>query len=815
MGRHCFIRASVLALLLVLSGYTQDIPLQEPHLLPFPSISSGISYFSLIPTQNLQLNSNPSGWTIEDTLTGLGATLDIELLRYRWYDHFFGPAKFEVYSSLGYSFFFQTSNEPLPANYPSAFEINKSVISRFSMNALIREYYLNHHFTYKYSRRGSLHANLTTGITHLSLYKNGDGIRFLESNGLGLHLGLGWKTTLLGRVGKRIRVGVDLGYSLRSFDLTQQDENFKLADGSSAPISPIQTIAFNTPDLQINVEFGEFLFSAFTPYRDPFKLGLLNFSMGIGLINPQAGISLQFDSTGTSLSIPFWAKTAQNYDLQIFKYNWPFHLLAQANIDILSGIGIRYWKNSQQTRLPSGWARQLTDGSAVFSGMRFSPKILDFYLEHEIIYPLGPKLHAKLSAGNGFATMTLYENGLSERLIDANALTWQLGAGLGYTIKGDGSSKIDFGLSFGYHHQAFEIDMSSSNLTAVNPMERIPITYVDLSQPIISFDIGLIFGGSSNAALKAHNAFRQKQYSDALTLQQDLLNLFPDHHNKKMILIQKQAIEDSLVTRYYRDVANILSKGRLGNAHALINQGETPPNLAVRSAVDKMKIELSDQALTKAGAALEILDYEQAEDFILLSLKSDPASAPIAKVLLARSYIIRATILYQSGVYGRSQYWLRQAEGLTDRYKLVIVDLRKKIADGRLDDANEGIQKEDRLMVYEAMKEAKALNPILEDIVNEHLGDLRRAIEHADEQRLAPLKRMALDNLLDDVSGLNPENFKPRIGMKGSLIERYVGAPQRKFDEGDYELWVYPESDELELWLYLRDGVIEKVEHQK
>jgi hypothetical protein len=293
------------------------------------------------------------------------------------------------------------------------------------------------------------------------------------------------------------------------------------------------------------------------------------------------------------------------------------------------------------------------------------------------------------------------------------------------------------------------------------------------------------------------------------------LNLNPTHHNKKAILIEKQMVEDSLVTRYYHDVRTILSQGKIENAFALIQQGDTPPGVDVERGVREMKIEIADRALILVSEALKVLDYERAEDMILLALKSDPATYQIAQVLLARSYIIRATILYGSGVYGRSLYWLKQADGLTDRYSMITNKLRQKIGDGKLDDANEGILKEDRQMVYESMQDAKFLNPILSEVVDEHLKDLEAAMKYADEQQIAPLKRMAIDNLLEDVAGLDPENFVPRIGMKGSLIARYIGQPQRKFHEGEYELYIYPKSKEVEVWLYLRDGVIERIEYPK
>ncbi len=800
-------------LLVAVSLLGQEVPIDEPHLLPFPGLSFRISYFSLIPTQNLLIKSSPPGWTSQDTISGVLATLDVELLRYRWLDHILESPKMDAYSSLDFSLSSQLGSADLPSAYPSSFLVNGVGMSAFKMNMAIRSFMLSHHFNYDYSRRGSFTARLGTGLGHLTLYNNSSGVRLLESTGFELELGLGWKYTLFGRLGKRMRLGVDLGYSIRNFDLTEQSESLKLSDGSAGELSPFESISLNTPELQVSLDFGEFLFASYTPYRDPFKLGLLNFSAGFGITNYQNGVTYHLDSTETSLSVPFIATVSKNYDFQIFKYNWPFHFIRQANIDVFSGLGIRYWKSYQSINLPQGWAHDLTDGSAQFLALSLVPRIRDIYLNHEILYPFGPNLYVRAKGGTGFASMTLYENKLEERLIDASSLTWQIGAGIGYTIKGDGSSRVSFGLNVDYYHQAFEIDMAASNLTPIDPAEIIPIRYMNLSQPIISINIGLLFGGYPNAALKAHEAFRQKRYARALEIQQELIQFTPNHHNIKAILIEKQMIEDSLVTRYYKDVRTILSKNKIKEAYALIQQGGAPPGIEVERAIKEMKIEISNRALENVAEALKVLDYEQAEDMILLALKSDPSSYEVAKVVLARSYIIRATILYRSGVYGRSLYWLKQADGLSDRYKMVTSELRQKIGDGRLDDANEGILKEDRQMVYESMQDAKSLNPILSEVVDVHLKDLEAAMRHADELEIAPMKMMILDNLLNDVAGLDPKNFVPKIGMKGSLITRYIGAPERKFREGDYELYVYPKSENTEIWLYLRDGVIEKIEY--
>ena len=795
-------------------GFGQDIPIVAPHLLPFPGISVGLSYFSLVPSQNIEVNPIPGGWTIQDTLRGVMTTLDFELVRYRWWDHLKTKDNFDAYSSLHYTIASQLGSIALPSGNPTTFELNGSDVGGFQMNMLVKSFSLGNTFVYDYSKKSSLNARIGLGFSHFSLYKNAETARILEANGFKFDLGVGWKYSLLGRMGKRFRLGVELGLSVQSFDLNEQPESLILNSGSTSFISPVQTLSLNTPEIKLNLEVGEALFGAYSPYRDPYRLGLFNLKAGYGIFNYEEGVTLHHDAVDTTLSAPFLGTLSQSYDLQLIKYNWLYHFLPQSSIDLFSGLGVRLLKTFQSTPLPGGWARSLTDGSETYLAMRFAPRVYDFYLDHEIVYPLGPKLYSRVTAGTGFATMTLYENVGEQRLVDANTFTWHTGAGLGYSIRGDGSSRVSFGLGVDYYHQAFDLDMSNSKLSATIPGEHIPIQFLDLSQAVFSLNIGLMFGGLPNAAMKAHEAFKNKRFSTAMEIQHELLQFNPKHHNKKAVLLEREMVEDSLVTRYYRDIRVILSQGKLHDALALIEQGEAPPEEAIEQAVAKMKVEISDRSLEAVAQALKILDYELAEDLILLALKSDPSCYPVAKILLARSYIIRATVLYQSGVYGRSLYWLRQADGLTDRYLLVTADLRQKIGDGRLEDANEGILKEDRQMVYESMKDAKSLNPRLRYEVDEHLKDLEDAIAYADAQTLAPMKRMAMDNLLEDIENLDPDNFIPKIGMKGSLIINYVGPPERKFKEGEYELYVYPKSESTEIWLYLKEGSIEKIEYQ-
>jgi len=804
----------ILGMVAGISLSAQRIPVKEPQLLPFPGLKGGATFFTHIPTQNLIL-SNKDGWTIADTLGGFALTADLELLRFRWGKYVLDSPRMDLQSSLGTSIFYMLGSRGLPGAYPTSFTLANTNFSGFAMNALIQEMYLGHSFLYKYSKRGQVHINAATGLTKLSLYKNGSGVRILQSSGLGLHLGVGWKTTLFGRVGDRVRIGFDVGYSFRGFEIGEQSEKLSRSDGSSDPLTPIESISFNTPILQVGVETGEWFFSAHSPYREPFRLGLFNMSAGFGLINIKHGVTIQYDTSGVALSVPFLSKISRNYDLQVFKYNWPFHFIKQADIDAFSGMGVRWWSLYQQATLPDGWEREFTDGATTLSGMAFSPRITDYYIDHELIYPLSSRFHAFVGGGTGYATMTLYENIKKAKLFTSNALTWKLRTGLAYTFQGDGSSLVSIGLSAAYYHQAFEIDLTTSDFQADNPVQIAPINYLDLSQPMIAFDVGLIFGGQPNAAQEAHDAFLDKKFSGALEIQDDFLSAFPYHHNKERMMMERQMIEDTLITHYYRDAHQVLSDGQLQTAYSLITQGQKPPTDRVDQAVEGMKVTIADRALQVASDELKRLNYLRAEEMILLALKSDPRSLEIAEALLARSYIIRATILYQSETYSRALFWLKRADGLTDRYKLVTAQMRENIGDGRLDDANEGILREDREMVYQSMEDAAKLNPGLEDLVEEHMQDLEEAMDHIRDETVQSLKRMAVDNLLDDISNLDPENFTPRVGMQGSVLATYVGAPTRKFNEGKYELWTYPRGERMELWLYLRNGIIEKVEFRE
>jgi hypothetical protein len=50
--------------------------------------------------------------------------------------------------------------------------------------------------------------------------------------------------------------------------------------------------------------------------------------------------------------------------------------------------------------------------------------------------------------------------------------------------------------------------------------------------------------------------------------------------------------------------------------------------------------------------------------------------------------------------------------------------------------------------------------------------------------------------------------------MRAALIHRYVGEPQRRFNEAEFELWEYEYEDQPTIWLYIRDGLVERIEEK-
>ncbi|NQV30370.1 MAG: hypothetical protein HQ508_05745, partial [Candidatus Marinimicrobia bacterium] len=124
MMTHSYRRMAALGLFISVLGFSQQVPIDEPHLIPFPGLRFGISYFSLIPTQNLLIEASPPGWTIQDTLRGVLASFELELLRYRWLDHILESTNMDAYSSLDYTLTNQIGNRELPGSYPASFLVN-------------------------------------------------------------------------------------------------------------------------------------------------------------------------------------------------------------------------------------------------------------------------------------------------------------------------------------------------------------------------------------------------------------------------------------------------------------------------------------------------------------------------------------------------------------------------------------------------------------------------------------------------------------------------------------------------------------------
>jgi len=94
MIRDLLRRMTQTGLIVSVLVFAQEIPIVSPHLLPFPGIKTGLSYYSIKPTQNMEVIAG--GWTIADTLRGVLASAEIELLRYRWWDHFQPASKFDA-----------------------------------------------------------------------------------------------------------------------------------------------------------------------------------------------------------------------------------------------------------------------------------------------------------------------------------------------------------------------------------------------------------------------------------------------------------------------------------------------------------------------------------------------------------------------------------------------------------------------------------------------------------------------------------------------------------------------------------------------
>lgn len=805
---------AVLLLCCSLVSQGQEMPENNPRITPFPSAQFGISVHRIVPGNQMIL-SNSDGWSVADTLWLVGGGLDLRLLHVEWLDLVWQHPQFSGGSDLGWRIWQSLGGPLVPSPYPRVIVKDGGQFSSLRLQPTIREFYLSNRLRYDYGRKGSVYADLDIGLSRMSLYAS-TGPALLGGSTVSALLGAGWLYTLGGDEGERLRLSIGLDFLLRSYDIDSPEDGLSLQDGSTTGLTPIQSLKLSGPMLHVGIEAGEFMRSRYIPYRDPYNLQLATFSAGLGLPTYISGETVLYDSLNNDLSVSFFPGLMRQYEVHLFRYNWLYHLLPQADIDLLSGVSLRFSRALQRTSLPASWPNSLVRGEATISGLQLRPDLREWSLDHELIYPLARSLFGSVYAGMGFANLTLYENAALQRVIESSATTWNLGLGAGFTVQGDAGSKVAIGASLKYFHQAFDIDLAGQDLELPGGAsgEITPIRSIDLSQPLVSLQVGLIFGGSSNKAYEAHKKFQEGNFLEALAMQEEFTKVSPWHHNHDQIKVQIEEMKDSVAADYYREVDRLVSKGQLEQAFSLIRLENDPRLRWVEAGINDLRGDIAVQALRKAAWSIGRYDYATAENWILLAIKSDPSVHDVAVILLSRCFLIRATILYQFGVYERSLVWLDRADALSRRYDYAIQQLRRKIGDGRLDDANEGIVREDRIVVHDAMQEAKDLNPLLAEIVDRYMEGLEAAIDYYDDKTVGTLKHLAMDQILDDVSGLDPKDFKPAVGMKAVLVQRYVGEPKRRFNRDEFELWVYQLEDQPETWLYIREGLIEKIERK-
>ncbi len=811
-GQMSGIRTFFLLLLLLLGFVVQaqEMPENDPRLTILPAYRLGISPARLMPGTDIVA---APAWPVADTSWAVGLEQDILLFQYSWLDLVWPDPRFDLKSGIGFKNWNALNSITLPTGYPTVFEYNGTEIQGIVLKPRLRSFYLDNRFYFHYGTRGSLSAFLDAGWAWMSPYGSGQHHHLLPTSAFNLALGLGWQLRLSGGPGNSLSLGADLGFGLRNFTLESSQEGLRLPDATSTGLTPIRSLNLSGVTLQAQLELGEFLRSRYIPYRDPYQLRLGSFGAGVGLTSLVPGESFQSDSAAAFPSPGFLGQTYRHLSVDLFRYNWLYSLVRQADMDLLSGVSLHFIQPLAETPLPDDWATDFRRGSQQLNQMNFFPRLRDVSLDHELIYPLGKNWFLDLYGGRGWVKGDLYRNKALLSMISSKGSSWSLGGGLAWTFRGEAGSKVTLQFSGGYKHLQVSVDADQKGTRADSlDLPLTPLSGVDLSQPVFQVKLGLSFGGNPNRAFRAHQEFRKGNFSRALELQEDLLKMNPQHHNARLVKQEMEKVRDSLSTAYYREVAGIVKHGGLEEAYGLINMGMDPRLEPVRERVSGLKSDIALQSLRKASWSLKEFDFASAEDHILLALRSDPSVEPVAVILLGRSFLVRAAILVQAGVYDRALVWLEKAASLTDRYDLAIEKLRRRIGDGRLEDANTGILHEDRVVVYDAMQDAKQLNPLLSSIVDKYLGGLDEAIRYYEERQIGPLKQMAMDDILNDLSGIDPADFEPRVGMKAALVKRFLGDPDRRFREAEYELWVYGHDEGGELWLYLQNGTIQKKE---
>lgn len=557
-------------------------------------------------------------------------------------------------------------------------------------------------------------------------------------------------------------------------------------------------------------------YGQWTPFRDPFLLSIGNATISTGQVGWTADRfaldSLESTLTNSSSFAnpdPYGARYL-NIDVSIFRYNWLYQLWPQGIVDLQSGLGFRIWKPMSHLEKPSSWPQ----GGGSTNLTYLFPSVLEFNLDHILIYPMLPFANIYLRGGNGYAMAHLYKDAANQKFLAAQGWTWSLGGGVQFHKKSDGNSQLLYGLEIVHRHQVFDFSGSGSSrvAAALNQTYDSPIMSANLSHTTLALTIGFIFGGNTNLAYEAFKAEQRHDYKQAISQYRDFLTMYPRHHNAKQVRARLAEVRNRLPEQYLRDAAVAFRANKFLESEDYLNLASVSDDAQIKAKVKGMRAELGKTYLRAAQEDLQNYDFHAAEQKIkdCQAVTSDLARP--TQFISAKLSLTKGVALYREGLYDRALFWLDSAIAANPGIRNEAQAYKTKIAQGMVEDAVKGVDQENKILVYESLKHAVELDPRLARILQEPIHELDVSLTTDKLRGLDAMADWELGRYLVKTDpGFTKNDIQPQAGMDHLVLSRLAGKPQQVYQNGTSELWIYRFNNGERLQVYLDSGTVKRV----
>jgi len=553
-----------------------------------------------------------------------------------------------------------------------------------------------------------------------------------------------------------------------------------------------------------------------TPFRDPFVLTLGSTAISTGQIGWTADrfVLDSLESTltdGSDFANPN-ASAARylNIDVSIFRYNWLYPIWAQGIADVQSGLGFRIWKPLADFNKPASWPA----GGGSTSRTTLFPSVLEVNLDHTLTYPLLPFANVYLRGGNGFARAYLYRNIDNEGVLASSSWTWSMGGGMQYHRHSDGNSRLAYGIEVMHHQQAFDFTKSGSSRAgeALGDTYDSPIKSVNLSNTTVALTVGFIFGGNTNIAYQGYRAEQRRDYKLAVNLYRDFLSMYPHHHNAEKVRERLAAVRNRLPEQYLNEAIKNYRADKFVETENLLNLAGESDDPKIQTRVNDLRTQLGKTYLRAAQDDLQRFDFEAVEAHLKATRKVTSDLDRPSQFLISKLALAKGVALYQSGLYNRALFWLDSAVAANPGIRSDAQAYKTKIAQGMVADAGKGIQLENKVLIYESLKQAVELDPRLKRILDEPIHDLDVSLTTDKLRGLDAMTEWELGRyLIKSDPGFTKKDIQPQVGMDRLILDKLAGKPQQVYQNGTSELWIYRLKNGDRLQIYLDNGTVSRV----